>query len=216
MQEQRKLILAASPPRPLLTLRTRFPLHISDWYVQEYFPDITCLQTVFGLQAKYLGNYWGLTKFCVAQFNGSRVNIRKADSTKSKQFLAKSKDYDGVKEVVGSWTGENEMKEITRCIDARPLRHRDLAEPGLSKVLEEKGESEGESEEKSVEKTETSGSGSSSGTDDMGGECTPEGTRNPESPGPGAPRPVAIDPRYITLARDRTTPTPSGRLAASS
>lgn len=105
------------------------------------------------------------------------------------------------------------MKEIIQSIKARPLGRRNLLEPGPSEVLEEKDE---EGEEKNAEKTEISSSGSNAGTDDAGGECTPEGTRNPESPGLGAPRPVAIDPRYIALARDRTTPTPSGRLTASS
>lgn len=79
--------------------------------------------------ARYLDNNWGLTKFCVSQFKGQRVSVKKAEITKLKQLLSRSKSFDGMNDIVGFWTGEEEFAEIVKTIEERPpLQHR-LAMP---------------------------------------------------------------------------------------
>jgi len=136
--------------------------------------------------ARYLDHNWSLTKFCVAQFKAQHVNVKKADATAMRQTLAQSKDFPGMDEIVGSWTGKEEFDAIVQAIEANPPRdHRLVAS---SAVVEQPCENETP-------------------------ETTPPGTQNPEPPGSGAPflpnsYRTAI-PAMVT-GRDATTPTPGG------
>ncbi|KAJ7508461.1 hypothetical protein B0H11DRAFT_2304472 [Mycena galericulata] len=73
--------------------------------------------------AKYLDNNWGLTKFCVSQFKGKHVGFDKAAQKHYRQVLNGTKGFDGLEEIVGAWTGEEDFKELVQAIEARPPRH---------------------------------------------------------------------------------------------
>ncbi|GLB43570.1 putative dihydrouridine synthase (Dus) [Lyophyllum shimeji] len=138
--------------------------------------------------ARYLDNNWGLTKFCVAQFKGQHVNVKKADATAMRQVLAQSKDFPGMDEVVGSWTGKEEFDAIVHAIEANPPRqHRLPAILSPAGVVEQRNEHEAQ-------------------------ETTPPGTQNPEPPGSGAPflpnSYRTVLPPMVT-GHDATTPTPT-------
>ncbi|TFK42019.1 tRNA-dihydrouridine synthase 2 [Crucibulum laeve] len=115
--------------------------------------------------SKYLDNNWGLTKFCVNQFKGVKITVKKADSTALKQSLSQSKGFDGLESIVTSWTGEEEMHEIVKAIETRsPKDHRMIMpSPGVTESIATQAEEEDESF------------------------ITPEGTQNPEPPNSGAP-----------------------------
>ncbi|KAG1742731.1 uncharacterized protein EDB91DRAFT_1051632 [Suillus paluster] len=79
---------------------------------------------------KYLDNHWSSTKFCVTQFKGKRSELSKTDAHELKSRIAKAKGYEDLEDIVGSWTGEEEFKEIMRVVEARPLRTSAEAEQG--------------------------------------------------------------------------------------
>lgn len=79
---------------------------------------------------QYLDNYWSSTKFCVTQFKGTRSELSKTDIHELKSRIAKAKNYEDLQDIVGSWTGEEEFKEIVRAVEARPPRIPAGAEPG--------------------------------------------------------------------------------------
>ncbi|KAG6849017.1 hypothetical protein H0H93_011962 [Arthromyces matolae] len=142
--------------------------------------------------SKYLDNHWGLTKFCVAQFKAQHVNVRKADAIAMRQALAQSKGYDGMAEVVGTWSGKEELDEIIKAIETNPPRqHRLPPPPAIAD----------ESEDLDTSK------------------ITPPGTQNPEPPGSGAPflpsNPRTVMPAMVT-GHDATTPTPGGGVSVAS
>jgi len=139
------------------------------------------------VQSKYFDNHWGLTKFCVAQFKGVHVNVRKADAKRFRETLSRSKRYDDMEEIVGSWTGEDELREIIRAIEARSSMGHILHE-----YPNEKWEVDDSEEEPS---------------------STPTGTQNPESPGSGAPFQPSFERMPIpamVAGHDAPTPTPGG------
>jgi len=73
----------------------------------------------------YFGNHLALTKFCVAQFKATHVNLKKADAKKFREVLSKAKSYDDLTTLVGSGAGEDEFREILKAIESRsakPLR----------------------------------------------------------------------------------------------
>ncbi|KAF7347267.1 tRNA-dihydrouridine synthase 2 [Mycena venus] len=84
--------------------------------------------------AKYLDNNWGLTKFCVSQFKGKHVDINKAAQKRYREVLHGTKGFDGLEEIVGSWTGEDDFREIVRTIEARPPRVRAIPVPSPTDV----------------------------------------------------------------------------------
>ncbi|KAF7302854.1 tRNA-dihydrouridine synthase 2 [Mycena kentingensis (nom. inval.)] len=70
--------------------------------------------------AQYLDNNWGLTKFCVSQFKGKHIDCTKGDQKRYRDIIHVSKEFgDGLKEIVGDWTGEADFKEIVESIEAR-------------------------------------------------------------------------------------------------
>ena len=53
--------------------------------------------------------------------------MTKAESTDLRAKLAQAKDFDAMTDIVGEWTGEEEMKAIIKAIkDNPPLEHRML------------------------------------------------------------------------------------------
>lgn len=104
-----------------------------------------------------------------------------------RQALAQSKDFSGMDEVVGSWTGKTEFEEIAKAIDQSPPRaHRML--------LNSSAEQSYEDEQVNV---------------------TPPATQNCKEP-PGAPflpdlHRMPIPP--MVSGHDAVTPTPGGGVA---
>ncbi|KAF8079156.1 hypothetical protein FPV67DRAFT_99797 [Lyophyllum atratum] len=137
--------------------------------------------------SKYLDHNWGLTKFCLAQFKGQHVNVKKADATAMRQTLAQAKDFPGMEKVVGTWTGKEELDDIVRAIEENPPREHRLPPASAFAAVERPDENETP-------------------------ETTPPGTQNPEPPGSGAP---FLPNSYRTAmpamltGHDATTPTPS-------
>ncbi|EAU92337.1 tRNA-dihydrouridine synthase 2 [Coprinopsis cinerea okayama7 len=107
---------------------------------------------------KYLGHHWGLTKYCIAQFRSTRVEVTKAEAADIRQRLSQAKDYDNMTDFVKEWTGEEEMKEIVDAINNNCPRQRRMLPSSFALSPEEA--------EKFV---------------------TPSATQNPEPPTSGAP-----------------------------
>jgi len=144
---------------------------------------------------KYLDNYWGLTKFCVNQFKGTRVAVTKSDSVSLKGLVAKSKEYTSLESIVGSWTGDEEMRKIINAIESRPPKDHRMMLVSRKSVSPStpQDNSSPESDEREF--------------------ITPENTQNPEPPGSGAPfMPNDAGKAIPTLipGHDAVTPTPGG------
>ncbi|KAF8204206.1 hypothetical protein K438DRAFT_1819329 [Mycena galopus ATCC 62051] len=139
--------------------------------------------------AKYLDNNWGLTKFCVAQFKGKHIDVNKAAQKRYREVLHGTKGFDGLEEIVGSWTGEDDFREIVKTIEARPPR---LRVPTEEVPLEEP----------------PLGSDSPADTPPS---VTPSGTLNPEPPGSGAPLMLALHRLDLPIltGHDPLTPSPT-------
>jgi tRNA-dihydrouridine synthase 2 len=75
-------------------------------------------------------------------------------------MLSQAKDFDAVTEVVGEWTGEEEMKHIIDAIEKNPPRLRRMYLPKTDDVMNESISPEYK---------------------------TPQNTQNPEPPSSGAP-----------------------------
>jgi len=152
--------------------------------------------------AKYLDNHWSLTKFCIAQFKGDRVNVKKAESTKLRQALAQAKGYDTMTEFVGEWTGEDEMKQIIKAIEKNPPRLRRMYLPATN-------------DSTMAEKDDTTASNASSSPpakEEDSAYATPQNTQNPEPPTSGAPFLPKDYFQYdvpLPPPADPVTPTPS-------
>ncbi|KAG2136528.1 uncharacterized protein EDB93DRAFT_1169053 [Suillus bovinus] len=134
---------------------------------------------------KYLDNYWASTKFSVTQFKGTRAEVSKTDAHELKSRVAKAKGYEDLEDIVGSWTGKEEFKEITRIVEARPPRI--SAEAEQEEVAEE---------------------------EDIPPPCaTPPDRPNPEPPTSGAPKMGLRMPMPAILTGSHMvspTPTPGG------
>lgn len=134
---------------------------------------------------KYLDNHWASTKFCVTQFKGTRSEVSKTDAHELKARIAKAKGYEDIEDIVGSWTGEEEFKEISRIVEARLPRI--SAEAEQEEVAEE---------------------------EDTPPPCaTPPDRPNPEPPTSGAPKMGLRMPMPAILTGSNMvspTPTPGG------
>jgi tRNA-dihydrouridine synthase 2 len=60
-----------------------------------------------------------LTKFCVNQFKGTRLRLKKAETQKLHQRLSAAKDYTAMEDLIGSGTGEEEFREIVQAVLSR-------------------------------------------------------------------------------------------------
>ncbi|CAA7268086.1 unnamed protein product [Cyclocybe aegerita] len=158
--------------------------------------------------SQYLQNHWSLTKFCVNQFKGIRVEVTKAESHELHQTLSQAKGYGYMKDVMGPATGKEDFQEIVNSIEEiSPREHRMLVE-----------EQSLASESAPPEPTARADSPNLPLRDMQDEIVTPEGTQNPEPPGSGAPfLPSETSKVYATIpGRDATTPTPSGSLSLAS
>ncbi|KAJ7575185.1 dihydrouridine synthase-domain-containing protein [Mycena floridula] len=59
--------------------------------------------------ARYCQNHWALTKFCTAAFKGSHSTQTKKDQIAVRQRIIAAKGFDELKDMVGSWTGGEEL-----------------------------------------------------------------------------------------------------------
>ncbi|KAF8963964.1 hypothetical protein BDZ97DRAFT_1904758 [Flammula alnicola] len=173
--------------------------------------------------SQYLENHFSLTKFCANQFKGARVEITKTESHALRQAVTQAKDYDNLKDVMGSSTGEEELLEIIKSIEENPPReHRMIMEETVVDSMEETAVDPMEEttvdsmEETAIDSLEVDSPTPES--EENVSTVTPEGTQNPEPPSSGAPfLPNDIGRVLEALpGRDTTTPTPSGRLAPAS
>lgn len=174
------------------------------------------------MQCKYLDNHWSLTKFCITQFKGKRVEVTKAESTALRQKIAKAKSYDEVTDIAAPWTGDEEMKAIIKAIEENNPRDRRLL-PSQYLVEEAKEVEKTEDKEQAeVEKTgtEEKAKGGEQPKDDgdtlftftfssSGGPLvTPTNTQNPEPPSLNAPFLPNNFERLVPPPTSGSTPTP--------
>ncbi|KIM88910.1 hypothetical protein PILCRDRAFT_813912 [Piloderma croceum F 1598] len=136
--------------------------------------------------SKYLGNAWGLTKFCVNQFKGTRLRLKKTETQNLHQRLSVAKSYDDVADISGSGTGEDEFRQIEQAIASRPDRFHTVN--NLAREVQD--------QEEEVPLS------------------TPPERENPEPPSLNAPRGPTHPLRMIIPAgvsgHDAPTPTPGG------
>jgi len=122
--------------------------------------------------------------------------VTKAETQALHQHLSKAKDYDDLKDVMGTTLGQDDFQQIVKSIEERsPRGHRmilDTTETNTNLAVEDE-----KSEQLIV---------------------TPEGTQNPEPPTLNAPF-LPNDPGKAlidVLGRDATTPTPTGNVTHAS
>ncbi|KAG5219702.1 tRNA-dihydrouridine(20) synthase [Salix suchowensis] len=130
--------------------------------------------------AEYLDNHWGLTKFCVNQFHGTHVDVRKADAKALRQALSKSKSYtDSVlKESIGDdVSGKEEFDKIVKAIEARECGPRRLLLPNETVVTVVPSAPVSQDKLTHGEPADLDGS-----------IITPPGTQNPDPPSSNAPK----------------------------
>ncbi|PBL00246.1 FMN-linked oxidoreductase [Armillaria gallica] len=72
--------------------------------------------------SRYLNAHWSVTKFCVSQFKGQHVNYTKKQEHALREGVVRSRSFDEVEHIVGSWTGEQVFRDIAAAIEARPPR----------------------------------------------------------------------------------------------
>ncbi|THH13675.1 hypothetical protein EW146_g6566 [Bondarzewia mesenterica] len=149
---------------------------------------------------KYLDNHWASTKFCIAQFKGSHVNITKANGKTLRDALVKSKGYADLDATIGSWNGEEEYAEIVKAIEARAQNSPIL----LPAETEPRAD---------VDNVTPSPSGETASQDPSAFITPPEWRGNPEpAVVHGAPLAPSNEKRTAVPAsvsgRDETTPTP--------
>jgi len=144
--------------------------------------------------SKYLDNHWSLTKFCVNQFKGPRLRLKKTEAQQLHQRISVAKDYDAVADLLAFGTGEEEFRQIEQVIASRTNRYHDVAElttDGPDQNLEE--------EEEEVEEVFLS---------------TPPERENPEPPNLNAPlgptHPLRMTIPAGVSGHDSLTPTPGG------
>ncbi|KAG7089721.1 hypothetical protein E1B28_011376 [Marasmius oreades] len=142
--------------------------------------------------SRYIDNHWSLTKFCVSQFKGGFTTSSKAEEKRVREAVVKARSFDDVAEIAGSWTGEDDFRDIVKVIESRPS--------GINLHLPLEIGSEGDITPLEV------------GPDPAF--STPEGTQNPEPPGSGAPL-LGVDelPRHppaLLMSEGPLTPTPGG------
>jgi len=139
-------------------------------------------------KAKYLDNHWSLTKFCVIQFKGPRVEVTKSESHDLHQKVSRAKSYLDIQAIMGDSSGEEDFQSIVKAIEVRPAREHRMVLPAVHYESSPVG-------------------------DNL--IVTPEGTQNPEAPTSGAPFLPNDFGKILALPdRNATTPTPSGKLAS--
>ncbi|KAJ2927686.1 hypothetical protein H1R20_g9418, partial [Candolleomyces eurysporus] len=153
----------------------------------------TTLMPAYFRLAKYFGHHWSLTKFCVAQFKGKRVTVTKAESTALRSALSQGKGFEAMNDFVGTWTGEEEFKEIVRAIEENPPRQRRMLPSSF--VIDEGDLEEASSTEQAPSTTLV----------------TPPNTQNPEPPTSRAPLlPKDFEKELGPPPPPALTPTPGG------
>ncbi|KAF7436215.1 hypothetical protein PC9H_003042 [Pleurotus ostreatus] len=156
--------------------------------------------------AEYLDNHWGLTKFCVNQFHGTHVDVRKADSKALRQALSTSKSYaDSVlKEAISDdVSGKEEFDKIVKAIEARECGPRRLLLPAETVVPVVPPAPVSQDKSTHGEPAELDGV-----------IVTPPGTQNPDPPSSNAPK-IPVNDRLAYIPAlvsgiDPATPTPGG------
>ncbi|KZT43716.1 FMN-linked oxidoreductase [Sistotremastrum suecicum HHB10207 ss-3] len=69
--------------------------------------------------ARYVGNAWANTKFCVSQFQSPSPSHGKVGRKQLKALISSAKSYDDLTEVVGDWNGEEDFAHVTSAIETR-------------------------------------------------------------------------------------------------
>ncbi|KIY65955.1 tRNA-dihydrouridine synthase 2 [Cylindrobasidium torrendii FP15055 ss-10] len=150
--------------------------------------------------SRYLDNHWSLTKFCVAQFTGTRIKTTKTGEHATRQAIIASKGYDGVNEFIGEWSGAEVFKSIRDAIEARPARRASTGNAEMQTELEMEGDE--------AKEPYASSSPISQPEDGL---VTPEDTQNPEPPSMTMKLPSVTTRTIPSMISgvDPLTPTPS-------
>ncbi|KAF5377141.1 hypothetical protein D9757_008797 [Collybiopsis confluens] len=126
---------------------------------------------------KYLDNHWALTKFCLSQFRSAQTQPGgKLEEKRVRETIVKARSYDELVDIVGAWTGEEDMKEIIKAIEARDDQHIRFTEVEMD-------ETDTADPLPSLLASVVAAAKSASG----GEFITPPATQNPHPPASGAP-----------------------------
>ncbi|TFY63686.1 hypothetical protein EVJ58_g3109 [Rhodofomes roseus] len=68
---------------------------------------------------KYLGIYWGLTKYCAGMFEGKRTNRTRSELKDIRASIRGAKGYKDIEGYAGTGSGEEEFREIVQAIEQR-------------------------------------------------------------------------------------------------
>lgn len=83
--------------------------------------------------AKYLGNNWNLTKFCLSQFKGEISATQmasgnsmtktngKTEAKRVREHIVQARGFEDVVDLVGEWTGKEDFMEIRKAIEKRDM-----------------------------------------------------------------------------------------------
>ncbi|TFL03429.1 tRNA-dihydrouridine synthase 2 [Pterulicium gracile] len=158
--------------------------------------------------SQYLGNHYGLTKFCASQFKSTITPGNKEESKRLKQAMIKGKRHEEVESTFGPWTGKQVFDDIVKAIetrgDRRMILDTSVREPITTEV------------ELTTDAVPPSLAASLSTNDESSDFVTPPSTQNPEPVGPGAP--LLSSNVKLELDRGRwghepATPTPTSATA---
>lgn len=179
------------------------------WYAQHLsLKSCISLTNCTSLQSQYLGNHYGLTKFCASQFKSTITPGNKEESKRLKQAMIKGKRHEEVESTFGPWTGKQVFDDIVKAIetrgDRRMILDTSVREPITTEV------------ELTTDAVPPSLAASLSTNDESSDFVTPPSTQNPEPVGPGAP--LLSSNVKLELDRGRwghepATPTPTSATA---
>jgi len=83
-----------------------------------------------GMQARYLKNNWGLTKFCVSQFSGRNPKLGKSGRKAMKQAISQAKSFEDMEVVIDGWEGGADVfGSICECIRRREEQSMEVSTP---------------------------------------------------------------------------------------
>ncbi|KAF9225284.1 FMN-linked oxidoreductase [Gyrodon lividus] len=148
--------------------------------------------------SKYLDNHWALTKFCISQFKAPRTERSKSEAHEYKSKIIAAKGYDGLTELVGSWSGEADFAEVVSAIQLRRPRPLTIEDSPVGSEISE---------------LHAAPNGESCSTEEDPSISTPPDRPNPEPPTSCAPLGLSTILRMplpaVITGSDALTPSPT-------
>jgi tRNA-dihydrouridine synthase 2 len=162
--------------------------------------------------SQYLGNHYGLTKFCASQFKSTITPQNKNEAKRLKQAMIKAKRFEEAEATFGPWTGKEIFDGIVKAIETRGDRKMILDTTPAPAQVETDETPDHSSSSPALSSATLSSTGTGPLTPSSAAFITPPSTQNPEPVGSGAPllsSNVKLEMERAKWGYDVTTPTPS-------